>query len=450
MSLLKIAWRSMQRRALSSILTGVSMAIGVALVVAVLVIHAVVENQFSRGAQGFHLIVGPKGGSLELVLNTIYHLGRSKEPIPYSFYQEFSDPKGKFAPYTQVAIPCCLGDSYLHGGQTFRVVGTTPDLFDKIEYDRDPNGVGHFYEFQEGGRNFQTENFYEAVIGSVVAAQTGLKVGEKFQPAHGIVEDEAQADLHDAFTIVGVLEPTGTPNDRALFVNIEGFYKLEGHAKPPEKKETAKNAGEKDSEAAPQPKLGPHDPLPEAQREVTSILVLLKPGLGDLYSQRLAAKINEGSIAQAVYPTAEVQQMFNSMVGPLQIVLLAITGMIVVVAAIGIMVSIYNSMNERGHEIAIMHALGAGRGTVMSVVLLESVLLSLLGGLGGILLGHAAIAIASPALAARTGVVLHFFQFSNYELPLIGLLMVLASLVGLLPAGVAYRTDVAKALSSAP
>ena len=38
--------------------------------------------------------------------------------------------------------------------------------------------------------------------------------------------------VHAPFTIVGVLEPSGTPNDRAIFINIEGFYLLDGHAKP--------------------------------------------------------------------------------------------------------------------------------------------------------------------------------------------------------------------------
>ena len=127
MSLWKIAWKSIQQRRLASVLTGFSMALGVALVVAVLVVHGVIEQQFSDSALGYDLIVGPKGGKLQLVLNTVYHLSQPIESLPYDFYKEFTE--GEFAAWTQLAIPYCLGDSYRAGENSFRVVGTTPDLF---------------------------------------------------------------------------------------------------------------------------------------------------------------------------------------------------------------------------------------------------------------------------------------------------------------------------------
>jgi putative ABC transport system permease protein len=107
-------------------------------------------------------------------------------------------------------------------------------------------------------------------------------------------------------------------------------------------------------------------------------------------------------------------------------------------------------MNDRRREIAIMRSLGASRITVLSVILLESILLSLGGGVVGVLLGHGLIGAFSPLIVAHTGVTIGFLQFSWYELVLIPGLIVLASLVGYLPAVTAYRTDVAKALSAAP
>ena len=462
MSLVKIAWRSIQQRSLSSALTGLSMALGVSLVVAVLVIYGVVENHFRRGAQGYNLIVGAKGGKLQLVMNTVYHLSQPVENIPYSFYKEFT--QGQFAAYTQLAIPLCMGDSYPSHGQTFRVVGTTPDLFDKIEYGRTRAGQPLKYAFQSGGRNFKHENFYEAVIGSVAAHVTGLNVGDTFQPTHGIVESAADVTTHEAFTIVGVLEPTGTPNDRGMFVNMEGFYLLEGHAKSAPKEE-ADAVGEKKAEtehnetAAPEkpavesakPAEAQHDqahhtPLPENQREVTSILVLSS----DIYAQVLANTINEGNVAQAVFPSREIAEFFDTWLGGLEYILLLFAGMIVVVAGIGVMVSIYNSISDRRHEIAVMRALGASQSTVLLVVLLESILLSVLGGIAGILLGHGVIGLFSTYVVQQTGVTINPFQFDRGELILIPALIVLASLVGLVPARAAYKTDVAKALGSTP
>ena len=119
------------------------MALGVALVVAVLVIHAVVAESFQRNASlGYDLIVGAKGGRLQLVLNTVYHLSTPVENIPYSLLKEFTE--GQYKPYVAKAIPYCLGDNF----EGYRVVATVPELFET-----DPKNKGPKYAFAHG-RNF--------------------------------------------------------------------------------------------------------------------------------------------------------------------------------------------------------------------------------------------------------------------------------------------------------
>lgn len=525
MSLWKIAWRSMQQRALASCLTGVSMALGVALVVCVLVIHSVVDRFFVNRGRGYDMIVGAtKGGRLQLVLNTVYHLSQPVENLPYRFYKEFlkdGEHPGKFADFVDVAVPVCLGDSF----QDFRVVGTTPEMFEVWEpYQK--------YEFAEG-RNFDHDNFFEGVIGAVAARATGLKVGDTFQPTHGVEATEG-AHKHDAFTVVGILQPTGTPNDRALFINMEGFYLLSGHAKDEEegegrgqkaeggsdeheashehdeahdehhehdaemsgehhehgddempeaagadhgaegedgKHEHSEHAdaehamsdhdaehehghdehadhehGDHDHEHSGHDHEHAHTPLPESQREITAILVRCHFAA----SKSLLTKINEGYEAQAVLPDLEIRSLLDMIVGNLRLLLLTLSFLIVIVAGIGIMVSIYNSMSDRRRDIAVMRALGARRSTVFSVILLESILVSLGGGAAGWLLGHLLLIAASPFVLAYTGFAVSGLQFSWFELGLIGGLIALASIVGYLPALAAYRTDVAKALSAAP
>jgi putative ABC transport system permease protein len=446
----KIAWRNIQQRGLASALTALSMALGVAVMIAVIVIHGVAVRQFEQNAQGYHLIVGGKGGALQLVLSTVYHIGQPLYPIPYTYYQKFL-PGGEFADVTELAIPMCLGDSYESpSGTLFRVIGTTPDLFDKINYGTYADGTPKPYEFEPGGRNFKTENFYEAVVGSVVAAQAGLKLGDEIEPTHGI---GSEGHKHEGFKLVGILKPTGTANDRAVFINIEGFYLLEGHALAPEDEQEDEDQhadaqehedahadeGENDHQHA-------HTPLPIAQREVTSILVLCNSPLGPT---ALDYAINKGEdrIAQTVAPAREVAVLMNSIVGPVRVILLVLTVLIIIVAGVSILVSIYNSMSERSHDIAVMRALGASRGAVMAIILVESILLSLGGGLIGILLGHGMIGLAGPYVVERTGVALGLFEFDWQELVLIPALVILASFVGFLPAVAAYRTDVAKSLA---
>ncbi|MEM1304659.1 MAG: FtsX-like permease family protein, partial [Planctomycetota bacterium] len=420
MSFWTIAWRNMQQRGLASSLTALNMALGVAVMVCVIVIHSVTVRQFSQDAQGYHLIVGSgKGSPLELVLSTVFHISKPLYPIPYAAYRDFTD--GKYADVTEVAVPYCLGDSFVAGDDVYRVIGTTPDLFDKIEYGANDDGSGIGYAFRDG-RNMRLENCFEAVVGSVVASRAGLKVGDRFNPTHGIGKN---GDKHDAFEIVGVLDSTGTANDRAVFVNIEGFYLLDGHAlAPKDEAEAAEIAVGPPRLDEPRGQLIPAvcfdnegnevEPLAEELREVTSVLVLCNSNFGP---RVLLGTINKdsSSSAQVVAPGGVVASLLDKIIAPVQVVLLVLTVLVVVVAAVGILVSIYNSMSERAHDIAVMRALGASRTSVMAIVLFESILLAVLGGVIGLALGHGLVGLAAPVVEARTGVQIAALSFDRWE-----------------------------------
>jgi putative ABC transport system permease protein len=184
--------------------------------------------------------------------------------------------------------------------------------------------------------------------------------------------------------------------------------------------------------------------LPVEHREVTAILLKVDP----MFAPALENGINEGNVAQAVLPVAVIYGLFEFIIAPINFVLLLLTAMICGVSGISILVSIYNSMSERRGEIAVMRALGAGRGTVMTIILLEATLLALGGGVLGWLLGHTGVVIASPWIEQQTGVLIGFVNWSTLasEAILIPALVGLAILVGIWPAISAYRTDVAKSL----
>ena len=452
MSLWKIAWRSIQHRALASTLTALSMALGVALVVAVLVMYSVVDRAFNRCAQGYDLVVGSKGGRLELVLNTIYHIGQSLKPLPYHYYEQFL-PGGDFAASVEVAIPVCMGDSV----DEFRVIGTVPEMFTKLTYLDEQR-----FAFLPGGRNFDEDKPFEAVVGYQVAKKMHWEVGKTFKPTHGVAEKGAAEHGHqhkEEFTVVGVLAPTTTPVDRGVYVNMEGFFHLEGHVEDikgsgvfvhPENSGLAR-AGDQtrnDQKKTPDPFMhDDHDePIPDSAKRVSAILVRCRHMEG---IRSLTNQIDKGEIAQAASPVEEIRALFDQIVGQVQKLLLLLAVLVVVVAGIGILVSIYNSMNDRRREIAIMRALGARRWIVMAVILLESILLSLGGGALGLLLGHGLIALLSPTIQ-QYGIVIGTFQFEWIELVLIPGLIGLAAAVGYIPAALAYRTDVARSLTGTP
>lgn len=531
MSLFTIAWRSILQRGVASALTCLSMALGVMLVVAVLTIHGVLSKSFYTNASlGYNMIVGAKGGKEQLVLNSVFYLSSPVENISYDYYLEFLkkeqraellkdslkirgheqlwqtaevaafasssgieqlaietalagekqidkrwndlDRNGRFGPQCDLVIPLCLGDYY----GRFRVIGTTPALFDDLVWDLENNRK---YEFAQG-RNFKHHSvehgYFEAVVGAHVAREMGVKLGDTISPAHG----SADGHLHERkFTVVGILKNSGTPNDKGVFVNMEGFYLMEDHAKPVDDPRTAERKPDEpavklteeeekkrffdaqrqkvmiEREADP-------DPLPTEQREVTALLIKCETKQGMF----LEGAVNKGKEAQAVAPVAVIVGMFEFIVKPVQFTLLALTFVICIVSGISILVSIYNSMNDRRHEIAVMRALGADRYTVGWVILYEAMLLSLGGCLIGWLLGHTACLIASPTIEQQTGFAIGFHGFGEpffyplekiapslaskvyfpVEWLIVPALVLLSMVVGIWPALSAYRTDVAQSL----
>lgn len=440
MSLWKIAWRSIRQRTLASGLTAFSMGMGVALVVTVLVIHGVISQSFRRGAQGYDLIVGAKGSSLQLVLNTVFHLSQPLENIPFTYYQEFVE--GRFTPAVASAIPVCTGHDY----KGYPALATVPEYFTKLTYLDDLK-----YKFAQG-ENFKEENFYEAVIGDVVAKRTGLKLGDEIFPVATIIGGN-EKHKHKGFKVVGILEHTGTPNDRVVFMNIEGFWREPAHAKTTSS--SAAILGQKTDEAAKEADHADHDEhdhegdLAPEKKEISAILVSTYEGNNkELLGIGLHSAINKGTVAQAVYPSLEISKLFDNIVGNIQLLLLVLAILVVLVAGIGIMVSMYNSMSDRRHDIAIMRALGASRWTVMTIILMESILLSLGGGALGLLIGHGFVGTLGPTISDQTGVIVNPWDFQTIELILIPGLIVLATLVGYIPAMYAYKTDVVKSLTA--
>ena len=278
-------------------------------------------------------------------------------------------------------------------------------------------------------------NPFDATIGAVVARQNGWDIGSKLKLVHG----GSDGHVHDEeFTVSGVLAATGTPNDRTVFVPLDGFYMISGHEKPlseaiAREREFFGNVSEESLRALEAEKSGGHGPVPEAQKEVTAILLNIQGEIGEkvLAESRLMNRLNEGVQAQAVKPIVQIDRMMQTLIGPIRTLLIGLTSLIIAVSGIGIFVSIYNSMADRKKEIAIMRALGARRQTVLTGILAESHLLFL---------------VASPVVAGY-GLVIDPWTFAWGELVLLPVLIALASLVGFVPGMTAYRTDVARTLS---
>ena len=452
MNLLTIAWKSVRQRSLASGLTALSIALGVMLMVLVLVISGAIQLAFSQRSVGYDLIVGPKGSDLQLVLSSVYRVQPPIENLPYLYYSSLKKDRR-----ITTAVPLAFGDVTERG--SFPIVGTTTEYFE--------NDYAPGFSFRIRGERIK--GLFDSIIGSEVARQNKWDIGSRFTIKHGGADSE---DIHDEqFTVVAVIAPTGTANDRSVFLNLEGFYAIDGHEKPvdeiekrlrdfyaaePEILATAlqqlDQVRDKTARAAAAGQSGrqidkatgiPVYDSPDAMKEVTAVFVKTRSAFDAI---SLHGDLKKGFQAMAVNPVLPIQRLMQNVLGNIQRALVVLTGMIIVVSGVSIFVSIYNSMSDRRREIGIMRALGAQRRSVFSIVLAESAVLCIGGGLIGWLLGHAIAVFASPIISSRTGLLLNPWAVNPWEIVLFPVLLILAILVGFLPAMTAYRTDVADAL----
>ena len=369
---------------------------------------------FTGGQTGFDAVLGARGSPLQLVLNTVFHLETSPGNIPWTMYKAMKND-----PRVELAVPYALGDNY-HG---FRIVGTTKTLFTQSER-RD----GVRFQARGNGRFFDPTR-QEAVLGSFAAQKLGLRVGDNFNPYHGLVFDESMR--HDEqYTVVGVLEPTNSPSDRVIWIPIEGIYRMEGHVLRGDGEDYVAQPGQE---------------IPDEHKEVSAVMLKFRnPQIGFM----MDATINkQGKVATLAWPIGAVMAGLFDKIGWMNQVLALVSYLVVVVAGGSILASVYNSINERRREFAILRSLGARRKTVFAVIVLEAASIAALGVIIGFIVYAAIFNAASAIVRAQTGIVLELFKFHIVFLIAPICVIMLGAVAGVLPAVKAYRTDVATNLT---
>jgi len=424
MGTLKVVWRSMTQRRLATTLTIMSVALGGALVIAISMLKAQAERQFTKSTTGYELIVGARGNALNLVLSTMYHLDYPPGEIPYSYCRELAGDHR-----VRSAVPLALEGHF----KDYTLVGTIPGFFTDFEYK-----PGHATAIA-AGEAFSGD--WQAVIGAEVAKATELDVGRIFRARQGIHAEAVETSRKtDRIKVVGVLEKTDTPFDRGIYVSLPTIQKIrEFYAE--EERIRRENLGEPVGEAPTIAKPVGNDPI----ATVTAMFIKAK---AIQYAVGIQTRVSNEQVAQAVFPVDVIRDLLHY-IGSINYALLAIAFVVIIVAGVSILVSIYNSMNDRKHDIAVMRALGARRATIFKIVVLEAVTICVLGGLAGILVGHGIVAAGAGQLAKLVHITVSGLYFSPAELLLVVFLGVLGAFAGLIPAKSAYDADVVTNLTLA-
>ncbi len=428
-----ICWQSLRSRGLATFLTVMSLAASVALLILVSGAREAVRSGFSQAISQTDLIVGPRTGGVNLLLYSVFQVGYPEQLLSGESYSAIAaDPR------VQWTIPLSYGDS--HKG--YRVVGTTEDLFAHFRYRRD-QGLAF-----SSGRGFATSR--EVVLGSTVAQRLGYKIGSEIVIAHGISDHAIEKHDDHPFVVSGILQATGTPFDRSVFVTLQGLKEMHGGG------DHADEHNHDHSHAEAQAHDHDHDhhdaheqehhheqsadhPADHTKVSVSALLVGLKNRM-DVLTVLRDLNTRKGEALTAIMPLVAWEDLWQGL-SYIEWGFIIISAMVVFTGLLGMIISLMQSVHSRRREMAIFRACGANVNFVFSLLLCESMLLTLsAAGIGWLMAGGLALLFEHYALVMG-GVGLKNELFSLEAMGVVAASVILGILMGIAPAFIGYRSS---------
>ena len=430
MSPYTLSLKSMRHRKWTVLLTTLSLALGIALLLCVERVRHQAKTSFTNTISGTDLIVGARSGSVSLLLSSVFHIGNATQNISWKSYQNI-----KNNPQVAWTIPLSLGDS--HRG--FRVLGTDNNYFTHYRY-----GNKQPLEFAQG-KAFETD--YDAVLGAEVAAELGYSLGDELVLSHGTGEVCFVDHEEHPFTITGILAPTGTPVDRSVTVSLQGIDAIHaGWNQEPEHDFTAAEPQHQDRLAEFERRLAGEDSKATQQpKEITAFMVGMHSRPDAVMLQR-SINTYKGEALSAVLPGVALLELW-SVVSVVEKTLLAISSLVLAIALTNMLSTLLTSLKERRREIAILRSVGARPIHLVGLVISEALVVTITAVALACTLLYTALIFARPILQSRFGLHLEITALSAEEWTMVGIILGAGLLVGFLPAWMCYRKSLADGLS---
>lgn len=405
-----LVWGSIGSSRFTTSITVILTALSLGLSLSTLSLRTQARQAFLHGGGGYDAVLGARGSALQLVLNSLFHLETSPGNIPWRLYRAVQSEKGVLRAY-----PLVVGDSY----QGCRVVGTVPELLTSP-----PEGAARI-EFATG-RVFDPER-REAVLGSEAARQTGIRIGQTFQPTHGLTEG---GHSHaEEYLVVGILAPTNSPVDRVFWIPLEGVLRMEGHVL---------RGGGTEYQAQ------PGQPIPEQYLEVSAVLLDLDSPQRGL---ELSGRVNrQGKEATLAFPVArEVAEIFERLGWAHRLLSLFALATLVISAG-AILAALTVAAELRRRDYALLRTLGLPRRRLGALLLAEGLLTTGLGVLLSLPLTLLFSTLAAGWVRAATGLTLDVTLLAPETPWLLLLALALGGLAGAVPGWRVYRKDLSQQL----
>ncbi len=416
---------------LKNFLTIFAIMISVMLIICIQNISKQLNTNVIENISIYDLIVGKNGSSTGLVMNTVFYYGVPEGNIDISYLEKLQSHK-----YVEKAVPIGMGDNF-HG---YKIIGTSKAFFEVNSGDKAIYTLkdGHFIEEES-----------DVVLGSTVASKTGLKIGDKFKSQHGLSEvaelNESEEHHHDLeYTVVGILNPTNTPNDTVLYTTIESLWHVHGLEEDHDHEHESgeEHHDEHEEETSKHATKTATSEENDSTELLTAVLVRSR-GLSEL--NMLYQELKKDNNIQAIMPTQTLRELLSTLnIGEVVITLIAAVS--VVLSVIMLFITMLTSSIETRKDVSILRALGANRKTIFMINVLEMLIIAIIGIALGFVLAHILIALGGKYVVTNYGLNISGLVFLKEEFIIMIITILLSLLAGIIPAMMVYKTDATKYL----
>ena len=392
MRLIYIARKNLLSKPLQTALSTILLAFGVGMVSLMMLSEKQIKDQFERNIKDIDLVLGAKGSPLQLILANVYHIDAPTGNIDLDAANEVIKH-----PYIEEGIRLAYGDNYMG----YRIVGTEHSYPEHYEA-----------EIAEGK---MWEDVFEVTVGATVAVKLGLVVGDGFYSAHGLTDG---TDVHDnvEFVVVGILKPTSSVIDQLLLTNIESIWGVHG---------------------------GHTEHSEEKPKEITAVLLKKRNPMAVLTLPNLLKETN----MQVALPAIEINRL-NNQFGIGTKAISAIALLIMVLSFASIFISVFENMQARRYELAIMRTMGGTPSTLFRLILLEGGLLSICGVVLGLVISRSGLFILSSLVVDQFKYDISEMVILPSEIALICCATFVGLLAAIIPAVKTLRMDISETLSN--
>jgi putative ABC transport system permease protein len=413
--LVSLAIQSAWNRRATLAFTLISIALATTLLLGAAQIRRDLHENFSQAVSGTDLIVGARGSPVQLLLYAVFHIGEATQNMSWTTAQRLAHH-----PAVAWSIPLSLGDSH-HG---FPVLATSTDYFTHLRY-------GHRQTLQvTQGRIFA--DIFEAVLGADVARRLNYHLGQRITLTHGSVTMPGAEHADKPFTVIGILQPTGTPIDRTVHITLAGMEAIhldwQGGAPLP-------------GVSIPPQWVRKFDLTPKT---ITAQLLGLKRR-SDVFAMQRTVADETAEPLMGVLPGVTLDQLW-SVLGQGEQALMLVSWLVAIVGLGGLMTTILAGLQARRRELAILRAVGARPADILVLLVTEGLVLTLV----GIILGVTALAcllpLFAPTVQAHYGLTLATLRLNGEALSLIAAIFTAGCVASLLPGLHAYRLSLADGL----